>query len=385
MSYVNLPVLSRGKINVSDKYLFPEEVFAARVQKVRDLMKDKGLDGVLVYSDALSKCYTNYLANSYSPGLWGGSMLIIPREGNIMNATSSGTREYEATRKRLPTFCDLMCCGMSMISSHHIVFDVLKFIDEQKYGTKWGGINLNRMYKLGFDPIVEKYPDLLDLTDEFDVIKAIKDDGEMFAMSQASSISEKAVNEFLRIADVDVVENVLSNEIERNCKEYGVSNISFLVSAGSEDVQLRQPRPRKFEKGDIVTAVVNAQFLRYNGVYAATRVIGGASAAQEELFAAAKKMFKEQLDELNKTRKACIGQKDSFCDKSQISSYTIINGIGVDMVEAPDKDGAEIDLLPGMTVNINFYAEKKGVGGILIGQTFYVAETTLVKINGQGA
>ena len=384
MSYINLPVLCHGRTAVYDRYVFPEEEFEERAEIVKTIMKERGLNGLLIYSDGLSRSHVCYLTNYYSTLSWGNSLLVFPLDGQVMNITCLGSRDHDHTKKMIPESIELMCVGLSMVSNHHVAFEALKYIDEKKLGGKWGGVNLDCLYAPGYDSIIDRHPDIVDFTGEYNAVKAIKNEREMYAMSQAASISEKAVNEFMRLADEGVVETCTANEIERSCKEYGVDNISFLISAGEEDVRLHQPRPRKLKKGDILTVVVNAQFLHYNGVYAATKVVGGASEAQNELFSEAKKMWNGKLREMSETRKAFIGQKNAFCGKSGINSYTMINGIGVDMVEAPDTINTEIDLKPGMTLNINFYVEKKGVGSVLIGRTFYMAENSLVKINGQG-
>jgi len=384
MSYVNMPVLCHGRTAVYDRYVFPESEFESRADKVREILVKCGLDGLLIYSDGLSRSPVCYLTNYYSTLSWGASLLVLPKNGRMMNIASLGSRDYTHTKKMVPESVELMCSGLSMITNHHIVFDALKYIDENNLGAKWGGVNLDSLYAPGYDAITTKYPDLRDITEEYNAIKSIKSEREMYAMSQAASISEKAVNEFMRLAEAGVVEMELAGEIERVCKKYGVDNISILTSAGKEYICLNQPRSRKFKSGDILTIVVNAQFLHYNGVFAASKAIGGASSVQAGLFDAAKKIWDETIGDLKKTRKAFIGQKDAFCDRRQIGSYTLINGIGVDMVEAPDKPGAEIDLKPGLTLNVNLSAEKKGVGGALIGQTFYVTENDIVKINGYG-
>ena len=384
MGYLNMPVMCHGRTAVYDRYVFPEEEFESRADKVSGLLDIYGLDGLLIYSDGLSRSHVCYLTNYYSTLSWGASLLVFPKNGRMMNVTSLGSRDYTHTKKMVPESVELMCSGLSMISNHHIVFDALKYIDENNLGAKWGGVNLDSLYAPGYDAIITKYPGLRDLTEEYNAIKSIKTEREMYAMSQAASISEKAVNEFMRLAEAGVVEIELAADIERVCKKYGVDNISILASAGNDDIRLHPPRLRKFKNGDILTLVVNAQFLHYNGVFAATKAIGGASAGQVELFADAKKMWDETIEDLKKTRKAFIGQKDVFYDSQRIGSYTLINGIGVDMVEAPDTSGAKIDLKPGLTLNVNLSVEKKGVGSTLIGQTLYVTENDVVKINGYG-
>ena len=384
MGYVNMPVLCHGRTSVYDRYIFPEVEFESRANRVREVLDKYGLDGLLIYSDGLSRSHVCYLTNYYSTLSWGNSLLIFPKNGQAVNVTSLGARDYTHTKEMVPKSVELICSGLSMISNHHIVFDALKYIDEHNLGAKWGGVNLDGLCAPGYDPLFEKYPDIQDLTEEYNAIKSIKTDREMYAMSQAASISEKAVNEFMRLAEADVVEIKLAAEIERVCRKYGVDSVSILTSAGEEDIRLRQPRPRKFKNGDILAVVVNAQFLHYNGVFASTKTIGGESACQAELFTTVKRMWDETIDTLKKTRRAIIGQRDTFCDRRQVGSYTLINGIGVDMVEAPDTPGAEIDLKPGMALNVNLSAEKKGTGGALIGHTFYVTENDLVKINGCG-
>ena len=384
MGYVNMPVFCHGRTSVYDGYIFPDEEFESRADKVRGLLGGYGLDGLLIYSDGLSRSHVCYLTNYYSTLSWGNSLLIFPKNGRAVIVTSLGLRDYAHTKKMVPESVELICSGLSMISNHHIVFDALKYIEENIPGAKWGGVNLDGLCAPGYDPLFEKYPDIRDLTEEYNAVKSIKTDREMYAMSQAASISEKAVSEFMRLAEADVVEIELAAEIERVCRKYGVDSVSLLVSAGKEDIRLHQPRSRKFRNGDILAVVVNAQFLHYNGVFAAAKAIGGASADQAELFSAAKKIWDETIDGLKKTRRTFIGQRDAFCDRRQICSYTLINGIGVDMVEAPDTPGAEIDLKPGMTLNVNLSFEKKGSGGALIGRTFYVTENDLVKINGCG-
>jgi Xaa-Pro aminopeptidase len=258
-----LPVLCHGR-TISDEFLFPVEEYKAREDQVKAILDAKNLDGLIIYSDGLSRGNVCYLTNYHVFLSWGSAVLVFPRNGKPVLLATLPPRDLVFTKKSIPDFVEIIPVGLSLIYNHHLTIGTIDYMKEKNLlGGKWGGVNLDSLPTKALAPIIEKFPDIPDCTRDYYALKEVKDDKEQYAMEQAATISARAANEFLRLAVEGVSEIELSAQIERMCKMNGVDNASFLVSSGSEGTNLQQPCERIFQKGDTVSVFVNIQYQRH--------------------------------------------------------------------------------------------------------------------------
>jgi Xaa-Pro aminopeptidase len=379
-----MTVLCHGR-TISDEYLFPYDEFERRAAKAGDIIEKNGLDGLIIYTEALSRGNVSYLTNYHNFLAWSVSLIVLPKGGKPTVLATIAPRDLAFVRKILPDFVEIIPVGLSLVSNEHISVKAIEYLKEKGiFDKKWGVVSFDRMPYMARAPWDEAYHGKLkDVTEAYQALRAIKSPAETDVISQASAMSKRAVCEYLRQAKVGVNESVLAAKVDRQFRLEGADAVSLLTYAGRDAaVMLRVPWERDFEEGDIVSAFANVQLLRYNGAYGASAVIGAKNSEHKALFAIAGDIFNKKISEIESTRKADIGYKE-FSEKSGFEYYTVINGVGIDLVEYPKQPGTRAELAPGNTLTVSLGIKKSGVGSVFKSGNYFLADSgRLVPLSG---
>ena len=385
MSFTNLTVLSHGR-TIRDEYLFPDAEYETRLEKANDLIKSKGLDGLLLYSNSLTRGNVCYLSGFSNFIAWSVSILILPKGGYPTLVAAIAPRDVEFTSKLLPGFVKVISAGLSLVSNEHISASTIDYMRNNGLlaGKKWGSVNFGRLPYMAQTPWNEAYPDgLVDCTDDFAALRACKSEKEAYVISQASSMAKRAVYEYMREARPGVDEAVLASKIDREQRICGANSVSMLTSAGKlSEPSLHFPRERAFENGDTVCVFADIGLQSYHGSFGATKVIGAPTGDQEELFAVAQKLWDAKIAEMYADEKSQIGQQDT--EHGNYQYYTMVNGIGCDLVEYPSQFGSEAKLSTGMTITLSMGIKRANVGSVFMSENYLVTANGLVSMSGPG-
>ena len=387
MSFQNLTVLCHGR-TINDDFVFPEAEWMDRLAKARKLLEKENLDGLLIFVEgALTRGNVCYLTNYHQFLTWGCAMLIFPKEGQPKLVMTIAPRDLIFIQKALPPIAEYIPVGLNLTSNEHVSTSGIDYMRENNMieGKRWGTVNLVKMPKASVDPWLEIYPDgLPDYTEEFGKIRAIKSKNEIYALSAGSFIAKNAVFDYLRGAQPGVNELVLAADIDRLARLKGCESVNLLTYAGKDDeTMLRVPWDRDFEEGDTVSAFMNVSYLRYYGVFGATKVIGGNNAEQEALFEAAENLFAKKIAGMQKGS-VVTGYEEGHCDNCGADYYTVVNGVGMDLSDYPEAPGKKADVLENMTFTVSLSVKKKGVGSVFISRNMLVTSDGIFPMSGFG-
>jgi Xaa-Pro aminopeptidase len=384
MSFTNMTVLCHGR-TISDEYLFPYGEFEERTAKVSGILDGQGLDGLVIYTESLSRGNVSYLTNYHNFLAWSVSLVVLPKGGRPTVLATIAPRDLAFVRKILPSFVEIIPVGLSLVSNEHISLKAIEYLKECKiFDKKWGSVNFDRMPHVAYSPWEEAYPGgLVDVTEAYEGFRAIKSPAEADVIAQASAMSKRAVCEYLRQAQAGVNESVLASKVDRQFRLEGADAVSLLTYSGRDGAtMLRVPWERDFEEGDVVSAFANVQLLRYNGAYGASKVIGGGTSGQKALFSAADEIFNEKISEIETTARADIGYRE-FEGRPGVRCYTVINGVGIDLVEYPRQAGSTAELKGGNAVTVSLGAKKTGAGSVFKSRNYLFTDSgRLVSLSG---
>ena len=377
MSYLNLPLLVRGR-SIQDKYAFPPEIYEARYKAVKKIAEDLNLEGIIVFSGALLRGSVGYLTRNRSST--SNTMMIVTKDAGAVMFTPLDERAIKGMKRRLPSFLNLVSVGFSLMSDDRVGGPTIDYLKNNGLlKGKWGIVNSDSMPQSAYQGLIAGGLDMVDVTDDFDAMKAIKDSNELYPISLASLLAQRAVFDFIRLADTGVSPIELSAQLERGLRINGVEHPSILISRGPEtSFTIVDDTP--LEKGEMISVFADIQFLHYHGAYAATAVVEGGNMEQSNLIAKAKSLLDKTVGDIATTKNASFGHKsiDAF------GSYMLVNSIGIELVDAPLWDGRVLDIKPGMALNITVNLCDPNAGSAVCSRTAVVTESGLAILNDFG-
>ena len=378
MEFSYLTVLPRGR-QVWDDVIFPPEEFIRRKERVVSLMDTLDVDGLIIYSDGLTRRYVRYLTNYVNSVAWAVSLSLILRDREPIVMSTMAPRDVAYNKRHLAPGLELNAVGLGLVSNHHVAEKTLAYIKEKDLaGLRWAGVNLNNLPSAAFNPVKAAFPGLIDVTGDFDKVLARKSGEEIFAITQATAIAKKAALDYLRMAKPGENERRVAARIDRNLRAYGMDNVSMLVSAGKGNVTLRQPDDYIIAEGDTVSVQIAVMYLQYLGLFGSTIVNSGKESGRTAY-------HDSFMDRWNTLREKINNSKSlsGICSVSE-KGYVLAQGIGPDAAEAPfDSEGLDA-IENGSVFNLTMCENNNEFGGIFLSDTFACSDGRVYPIGGEG-
>ena len=378
MDFSYLTVLPRGR-QIYDYAVFPPEEYEARKDKLNKILDNTGLDGLIVYSDAMSRRYVNYMTNYTNSVAWSCCIMLVTRDKTLRLVSSVAARDITYNLKSLAPNIELNGIGLSLLTNYKVADKTIEYLKKNNIqNLKWGGVNIESLCLDGQKPIYEAYPELLDCTELYDEALTAKSEAELFAISQAASMAKKAVLDYLRMAIPGENEREIVARIDRHFRVYGAANIAVLVSAGKDSaLSLHQPTDYVIKEGDTVSAHIEVNYLNYHGMFGASMYRGKTGASRQSYFDLAEKEFKAIL--------TAIKAGKSFADVNAQgkSGYVLAQGIGEDTNEAP-YCGSKAALKNNTAFTLTLSKESADFGGVIISDTFALSADGIQRLGGPG-
>jgi Xaa-Pro aminopeptidase len=373
-----LTVLPRGR-QLWDYVVMPPEEYDARKAKIDKIFDKTGLDGLIVYSDAMSRRYINYLTNYTCSVAWSCAIMIVTRERLLRLVSSVAPRDINYNLKTLAPNIELNGIGLSLLTNYRVAHKTIEYLKSHNMSEmRWGGVNIDSLCYEGQKPIYEAYPDLPDCTPLYDEVLMQKTGAEQFAIAQAATIAKKAVLDYLRMAVPGANEREVAARVDRQCRVYGVGNIALLVSARKDGkLCLRQPEDYIIQEGDTVSAHVDINYLNYHGMFASSLYRGKPSDERNVFYKTVEEDYNKLLESI-KSKKSIGGI--SFHNSS---GYALAQGIGGDTTEAPYKDN-DTPLENGTVFTLTLCRDDRQFGGVIISDTFKIDESGIHQLGGPG-
>ena len=276
-----------------------------KLEKIRQLMAEKGFDGLLVSSP---------INQSYLSGadFHDGFLAVTPKGC----AACVDFRYFEAVKATASIGVEVILAKGSTLNC------ALDFLASQ--GAKAVAFEGDLPYSV-YRKISEKLADTASLTAEagglISSMRAIKSDVEIEKIAEAQAITDLAFSHVLSVMTPNMTEREVALELEYFMRKKGADAMAFdviAVSGGASALPHGVPRDVKLERG-FLTMDFGAQKGGYCSDMTRTVVIGKADAEMKRLYDTVLLAQRSALDAL------CEGLA---CSKADAIARDIINGAG---------------------------------------------------------
>jgi len=356
-----------------------------KVAKLVSLMKREGLDALLLnrienvrYSTDFRPVVSMWFQNSYSSFITAG--------GEIVVLTVAG--DYTRAKHSMPWVGD-----MRVMHTSGRAEEISKVFRDY---VKSGKVGYDQLGLEGFHALrkAAKGVQLVDVGEEIAEERAVKLDGEIEIMREASKVTEASIRAALKSARPGMREYEIAAEGEYAARKLGAEGMSWSLAtfAGpNTGLMTRHDSDRVVKKGEFLILGYATIYKAYNTDITTTTIVGSPTAAQKRLYTATYDAYSAAL-KATRPGASTLELRDAaeeIVDEYGYSRYSfsriqpILHGVGVNVYEPPwapepGLDGPSAELRPGHVVAIEpciTLDDNLEVGGCRIGETVLVTET----------
>jgi Xaa-Pro aminopeptidase len=369
------PTLKSGRY-AWDRINMPAEEFQERVKKIRKVMKNEGIDLLLLYGNGFND-YGNYsyISNTITR-LPQGSMVALPLKGEVTLLFEGASRGVSSVKKM--TWID------DIRASGNISKECIAYLKEKQLAScVIGGVGLKRfMPSYQYRALTDSLPGhkIVDSDRVLSELRMVKSRTEVLQIRRAARIVSRVFDFIAGTPFVEPAENVLEATARREARLEGAEDFRMMILKPSEKDGAFSPlEERPIGSGERVIIYVAVEFERY-----------WAEAVRTVTFADAS--FKETLPEPVRTlyenilQGTKIGKRTSqlYRDATakiakagfkEISDYGMGQGIGLGLKELPVIAKEDRTLLAdGMCLSLRLGIRDKETGGTMTGETIYFSK-----------
>jgi Xaa-Pro aminopeptidase len=354
-----------------------------KVTKLVAFMKREGLDALLLnrienvrYSTDFRPVVSMWFQNSYSS--------FITAEGDVVVLTVAG--DYTRSKHYMPWVGDMRV--MHTLGRAEEIAKVFRDYKSRKVGYDQLGLE-------GFHALRKsaKGVKLVDAGAEIAEERAVKLDGEIEIMREASKVTEASVRAALKFARPGRREYEIAAEGEYAARKLGAEGMSWSLAtfAGpNTGLMTRHDSDRVVKSGEFLILGYATIYKAYNTDITTTSILGSPSAAQKRLYTATYDAYSAALKATRPgaTTLELRDAAEEVVDEYGYSQYSfsgiqpILHGVGVNVYEPPwapepGRDEPNAKLKPGHVIAIEpciTLEDNLEVGGCRIGETILVTE-----------
>lgn len=338
-----------------------------RLDYVRKIMEEEGLDGFLITSRQNTFYFTNFTGST--------SKCLVTRNNAYLVVDFRYT--IQAKEQVFP--------GIEVIEYEKSVNDTLNDLclkdNVAELGIEGEDVTYSE-YKNMQDALtgVKSFRDLQKMMNE---VRMIKDEGEVEKIQKAADIADKVFEYILPFMKPGVKEMDIANEMEYQMRKLGAKGPSFetIIASGPRSALPHGVAGmRELQKGDAVVMDFGAIYEGYCSDITRTVFIGNPS---EELLKIYNTVLKAQLESIEKAAPGMTGKELDNCARSIIYGagyekcfgHGLGHGVGVEIHEKPTVSprGEEV-LKSGMVFTIEPGIYVEGLGGVRIEDTVLMTD-----------
>ena len=346
----------------------------ARLTRVTSLMKDRGLRGLLIYSDAGNAGNSRYLTN-YRP-FFGVALLVVRDDGEQILIN---TFNWDAPRARLASGIDRVESGFDTASLALAALKALGLGPEAPLGLVGSNLIPYQVHSAIFSARTQ----VADVQTSYERLRLLKSPFEQDMLRQAATITDQAISSAMAQAGVGVAEAELGALLEYQMKKAGADGLAFPASVASgpnTEKPVSLPTSRRLEPGDLVMVDVGATWEGYAADITRTFVVGEPTDRQREVYGAVTEALaaaKEAVEPgapANGLHSAAVDVLAAH-GLDRYFTHRVGHGIGLETsLEPPDLQRDAGLLEPGMTFCIEPGVYIPRFGGIKIEDDVIVTE-----------
>ncbi|KEQ25870.1 M24 family metallopeptidase [Paenibacillus tyrfis] len=337
-----------------------------RIGRLRSLLEQKGLPALLI-TNATNRKYMTGFTGSAGYVLITADRAVLLTDFRYVTQASEQAAGYEIVEH-----------GPKVVESIH---DLLR---------KWG------IAKLGFEQTDLSYGTYSNYAEalggiEFvptgglvELLRMIKDDGEIAVMQQAADLADRAFVHVLGLLKSGVKELDISLEIEMFVRKHGATSTSFetIVASGERSAL---PHGKASDKiigtGEFVTLDFGAYYKSYCSDITRTVIVGTPTDKHRDIY---KIVLEAQMEALERIKPGMTGKEADAVARDTIKRYGYGDhfghgtghGLGMEVHEAPRLSvQGDVVLAPGMVVTVEPGIYLPGFGGVRIEDDIVITET----------
>ena len=246
------------------------KVYVNRLERVRSLMKERGMEGLWI---------SKRENQGYVTGFPSSDVFVLLTESD--NYLITDFRYIEAVKDACEPLFTIV-----MTESGFSLWDAVK---ETVGGLKTLGIEESVLTVADMKQLREVLPhaELLDAGGLIEEIRVIKDENELESMGKAIALADRCFSHMLTVLHTGMTEKEGALEIEMFLKKNGAERLSFptiCVSGARTSVPHGEPTDKVIEKGDFVTMDFGCVMDGYCSDMTRTVGIGHVSGEQKEIY-----------------------------------------------------------------------------------------------------
>ncbi|WP_186430006.1 Xaa-Pro peptidase family protein [Clostridium sp. BSD9I1] len=239
-----------------------------RIEKLREIIKKKGIDAVLLISNPNRNYMTGFTGDE--------SFAILTLDKGIFITDSRYTEqaqsqvEYYEVRQYKGAIADYLNEVIDELNIRTLGFeeDILTFKEYSTYKAKF------KCELIPMEGMVEK-------------LRLIKDSDEISAIKRAAAIADNAFAKILQFVKPGMTEREVGVELEYWLKRFGGSGLSFpsiVASGGRSSLPHGQPTEKVIKMGDFLTLDFGCIYNDYCSDMTRTIVMGNATDKMLEIY-----------------------------------------------------------------------------------------------------
>jgi len=371
---------------VFDETRIPRGLYKERLKKVKEHMREKRLDALIIAGQAHC-CENLTYVTGLLLGLWRGPggagycLITADQEPVLLNVCAS---------REIPFYKALTWVSDIRVSPGGVLA-VANIIKGQPSVKKVGLVGISPLVNSGDYVLLKKELGHIEFTDEtlfFENMRKTKDEREFDAIRLACKAIDVECETLSRTIEAGVVIRKAEAEADRIARLEGARDVRMLW-ATQEMGALTLSSERICKAGDIIACYFATEVLGYWAEAGRVFTIGKPSDEYMRMYSAGLKalaagenairagslapsVYKRMIDEL----------KSSGYEENFVAEYGFGHGIGLSIAEKPSiEENANVTFEENMAISIRVPIQKRGVGFVLIGETVKVLKDGVEKLS----
>ena len=370
--------------------IISEKELKNRVETLRKIVKDRNLNGIIVYSDEYRSGYCTYFTG-YKP------INVIEESPQTLFVMEN--EEPFLVIGRLNYYSAKETVWIKDILQHH-KFDTEISERLKKYNKKGLKIGIAGEHLMPFylrDVLTKAMPDVEFpiVTDVLDDMRKIKSDKEIELMEKAAEINDSVLTELKKIIKIGMTEQQVVAHADFLGRQMGadLGSATVVMSGKNTKFPAWRATDKKLQKGELLMVDFNPTIGYYCNDGGLTFLMPGATKYKTDALINSHKILKTTIQSIKSQTKA-TSVHDSFYKslvplglEPKFSPYVTGtrgtgHGVGLDVVECPDLNKkSEFILYPKMTLAIKLDLHELEGEGLRVEQVVEITETGARPLN----
>jgi len=248
-----------------------------RSERLQRVMREAGLDGLLLYGNAWQNDYLRYVVDFGI--LEGEGIALATRDGDVTLYLNHALETERAS---------VECPGVKIVYSADLVADIAAVIE--RLGNSRVAAGPKRHFPYGLARYSRHFDDATEQVDQLLMVKAAE---ELEWVRKAARMADEGYEVFRQAARAGQPDYALIAEVEAFFRAKGVDDNFMIIGSGGPEVRgMTPPSGKLLKQGDMVTTELTPCVGGYYAQICRTLVVGEPSAAQQQAFG----LFREALE-----------------------------------------------------------------------------------------